>query len=64
MIEITIFAVSAANIQKISHTTIRGILCDNLGEYSTPSLKRIANPFYRLADGIFRCRAFNGEGVG
>ena len=31
---------------------------------AAPSLKRIANPFYRLADGIFRCRAFDGEGVG
>ena len=30
---ITIFVVSAANIQKIPHTiTIRGILYDNLGE--------------------------------
>ena len=31
---------------------------------AAPSLKRIANPFYRLADGFFRCRAFDGEGVG
>ena len=30
---------------------------DNLGEWSTPSLKRIANSFDSLADGFFRCGA-------
>jgi hypothetical protein len=31
---------------------------------SSLSSERITNPFYRLADGFFRCRAFDGEGVG
>jgi hypothetical protein len=40
------------------------VIITELTDFAAPSLKRIANPFYGLADGFFRCRAFDGEGVG
>ena len=40
------------------------MIITELTDLTAPPPKRIANPFYRFADGFFRCRAFNGEGVG